>query len=218
MFVTLVALVIWCVQISASFLGCPEDPVLRAASQKNIRKVLLKLIDPQNQQPDEEVYTMLMMLVDENTGTSAVVHDPTKATGYATSSHPLPCAPGILTTEFLQLLWLWKKHFHLERVSTMTQQSDRHFAFLRVTSWMTLLSLGYGDLFATGQALCATVPRPPETLDLEETARILHTAWPGSTPTEAVGNHVKPDLQKAFTLDAVDCESYVVASMSDICR
>ena len=95
---------------------------------------------------DEELYSWLSMLMDENSGTSGLIHEPTEATGYATSHHPLPCAPGIFTTELLQFLWMWKTQSATEEVKQLVTQSDRHWAFLRISPWMNVLKLGYLDV------------------------------------------------------------------------
>ena len=173
--------------VSLSLLGCPADAEIRAASQRRMRRLLVNLIQEQPEKPNlHELGDLLVTLVDENSGTSGLVHEPTEAMGYATSVQPLPCAPGILTTEFLQFMWIWKKDLALQQVKQLVQQSDRHWAFLRISPWLNILKLGYGVTFAAGHALCAVVP-PPEDMDLEGQARVFHAAWPGSTTTEADG-------------------------------
>lgn len=190
-------LVIWCVQatlaLGLSLLGCPSDAAQRSASQKRMERLFLNLRErgpggPRRrpEEPsDEELYSWLSMLMDENSGTSGLIHEPTEATGYATSHHPLPCAPGIFTTELLQFLWMWKTQSATEEVKQLVTQSDRHWAFLRISPWMNVLKLGYGSTFAAGHELCTLVPAPPEAMDLERAARRFHAAWPGSTTTEA---------------------------------
>ena len=151
-------LVIWCVQatlaLGLSLLGCPSDAAQRSASQKRMERLFLNLRErgpggPRRrpEEPsDEELYSWLSMLMDENSGTSGLIHEPTEATGYATSHHPLPCAPGIFTTELLQFLWMWKTQSATEEVKQLVTQSDRHWAFLRISPWMNVLKLGDLDV------------------------------------------------------------------------
>ena len=57
--------------------------------------------------------------------------------------------------------------------------------FLRITPWATILRLGYGLIFALGQAVCASIPAPEGDADAAAAALRSHSAWPGSVPTEA---------------------------------
>ena len=127
--------VIWCVQatlaLTLSLLGCPSDKAQRSASQQRMERLFVNLMKPRAPEvrpedpSDEDLYSWLSMLMDENSGTSGLVHEPTEATGYATSHHPLPCAPGILTTELLQFLWMWKTQSATEEVRQLVTQSDQ---------------------------------------------------------------------------------------------
>lgn len=180
---------------SFSLLGCPSDPSVRAASQSRMKALLLDLLatatstrapgEKKHDMLEQEHLKLLEQLVNEHTGTAGVVHEPSRATGYATTGLPLPCVPGIVATEFLQLLWVWKKQGDASEAGAVIQQSDRHFAFLRISPWINILNLGYGLTFAAGQALCHLVPSPPEKIDFDRAARRYHLAWPGSTTTEA---------------------------------
>ena len=166
-----------------SLLGCPADRSVRASAQTRMKMLLSALIESE---AADELFETLWTLVEENTGTAGVVHEPSQAQGYATTdARPLPCVPGILTTEFLQLMWVWKKEDDPKRARAMILRSDRHFAFLRISPWVNLLKLGYGEIFAASQAICRLVPSPPQEIDLVRVAKLYHRAWPGSTTTEA---------------------------------
>ena len=157
-----------------SLLGCPAEKGIRGASQLRMKRVFTQLLSGSGDLGDEEMVSELEVLMAEHSGTAALQHIPARALFLATDDRPLPCVPGILTTEFLQLLWL--KYTMPTKAMNLLLHSDRHFTllrpnfiscsasflrldlrpvvrFLRTTSWATILRLGYGLIFGLGPLL-----------------------------------------------------------------
>ena len=103
----------------ASLMGCPTDESVRGKSQL-IMKQLLKLLTASERGERTlgeklHIESLLLELMDEMKDTAMIVHDASQAAGYASLQQPLPCVPGIVATEFLQLLYLQETNFEEAR-------------------------------------------------------------------------------------------------------
>ncbi|CAE7339206.1 ANK3 [Symbiodinium microadriaticum] len=162
----------------------------RRSSQARMERIFYKMLDTQSGSPVESVEVLrdLELLMTEHGETAELRHVPEEARAFAsfasaTSELPFPCLPGILGTELLQLLWLAGLGNQKDQALELLLESHRHFTFLRVTPWTSLLQLGYGLNFALGQMSCAAIPAPEN--DAAAAAEHFHGSWPGSLPTEA---------------------------------
>ncbi|CAE8593940.1 unnamed protein product [Polarella glacialis] len=120
----------------------------------------------------------------EKTSELVVVYEKASYT-LADQDSPMPCLPGIISAELLQLLWIWKVERDAPRAASLFEQSQGHLVFLRTISWARVLQLGFGLVFAAGQTMCGLVSSPPESEDDVEHARRHHSSWPGSTTSSA---------------------------------
>ena len=78
----------------------------------------------------KEVWSRLLeeveALITEHSGTALLQHIPSQASFLTTSERPLPCVPGIIATEFVQLVWLMGAE--RQKAIEAILQSDRYFA------------------------------------------------------------------------------------------
>ena len=109
-------------------MGCPTDESIRGKSQ-SLMKQLLNLLKgaERTERTDLEqrrVESLLLELMDDYKDTAMIVHDASQAAGYASLQQPLPCVPGIVATEFLQLLYLQETHFEEAREAPQICQNS----------------------------------------------------------------------------------------------
>eukprot|EP00927_Polykrikos_kofoidii_P049620 TRINITY_DN43659_c0_g1_i1.p1 TRINITY_DN43659_c0_g1~~TRINITY_DN43659_c0_g1_i1.p1 ORF type:complete len:795 (-),score=121.44 TRINITY_DN43659_c0_g1_i1:158-2542(-) len=107
-----------------------------------------------------------------------VTHVPSVAGTFSLNSGlAMPCVPGIILTELLQLLWIWKIENDAQRAANAFVRHAAQLAWLREQPWVNILEIGFGTLFVAAQTLCQApelAPRPPVTEDEELETRRLH--------------------------------------------
>lgn len=83
-----------------------------------------------------------------------------------------PCLPSLVSTELLQLLYLWRVNGDPVHARTILLWSHDRLAWLRNAPWSDVFELGWGVVFSVTQATCelvATAPAlPDEPLDSTE--------------------------------------------------
>lgn len=67
---------------------------------------------------------------------------------------PLPCLPGIVATEFLELLFIQRVQRDAKYAAEIFEASADRFAWLRHTPWDNLIEVGWGSIFSVSQACC----------------------------------------------------------------
>ena len=123
-----------------SFLGCPAEKDARSTSQTRMKQIFYKMLDRTGPgRPVElvkvEVLRDLELLMTEHGETAELRHVPKQAQAFA-SSERLPCLPGILGTELLQLLWLKCLGGQEVQAVELLLESHRHFTrLLHILSW-----------------------------------------------------------------------------------
>ena len=100
-----------------------------------MERIFYKMLDTQSGSPVESVEVLrdLELLMTEHGETAELRHVPEEArafASFASATSELPCLPGILGTELLQLLWLAGLGNQKDQALELLLESHRHFTLL----------------------------------------------------------------------------------------